>query len=404
MLEKHIEHEEHMLSTLTDASSDPHVAAPNAHVESWAAELSQLREHLANDDLHAAVAKLNSSSLNVLGQQPEHQEPAPAVVESTPAPSASHDLHKELHKARVEQRSKLMAELQEKTAELEAGLAQIDRNHAIWEHNFELEVEQAEREMCEQPFRRERPDCIKLLAKLAKQEQAQSSNASTVAAVPQDAALRHGRNRLQWPSAWSGDGWLSGITKGRGSLMLRRSKLDASRWAGDLPKVACITVISSGKELKDKMFEFLTNFYMNSYEGHVKLVLVYHHTDEEAAHWVSMYTTSVGADIVGVASFDNGTFPSVTALRYGAWSVREDVQVIAQWDFGVKHDQHRLSTQVRALASSSRPASLLKNSSVLSLTGEAKWMDRYWRPEVDQQTALQEHLSNGQVVEVDLDA
>merc|ERR1719215_284874 len=46
MLEKHIEHEEHMLSTLTDASSDPHVAAPNAHVESWAAELSQLREHL----------------------------------------------------------------------------------------------------------------------------------------------------------------------------------------------------------------------------------------------------------------------------------------------------------------------------------------------------------------------
>merc|ERR1719221_1257204 len=111
--------------------------------------------------------------------------------------------------------------------------------------------------------------------------------------------------------------------------------------------------------------------------------------------------------ILAVGARDS-SIPSETALRFGAWSAAKDAQVIAQWDYGTRHHYKRLSLQVRALAFSSRPASVLTPPSssltsdleASSLVGEAKWMRRHWHPLTDGQPSFLNSLLDDQLVQI----
>ncbi|CAK0848786.1 unnamed protein product, partial [Prorocentrum cordatum] len=103
----------------------------------------------------------------------------------------------------------------------------------------------------------------------------------------------------------------------------------------------------------------VNNFKLQRYDGDSELVVgrTDHHDDAEGAKLVRKYTQE-GARVRGVASRDDvASFPSTMAFRYAAWTSR--AQVIAQWDFEAYHHPERLSMQVRAMASSRRPGSLL---------------------------------------------
>merc|ERR1719203_588528 len=115
------------------------------------------------------------------------------------------------------------------------------------------------------------------------------------------------------------------------------------------------------------MFHFINEFYLQDFEGHYELIFVYHYKDLETARLVQIFAHD--SRIKGVAARDDGEFPSSTAMRFGAWSAADDVQVIAQWDFGKRHNPKRLSLQVHALAFSSRPACTLTQSQALAAGG-----------------------------------
>lgn len=155
-------------------------------------------------------------------------------------------------------------------------------------------------------------------------------------------------------------------------------------WSGKIPKVACITGISGSHHTKARIMYFVNNFRLQNYEGARELIFVYHHTDTSAAELIRPYVDD--NLIKGVASFGENVFPSTTALRYGAWST--DADVIARWDFEEWHDPSRLSIQIRAMASTSRPACVIRvptknnsqSSNISSLVGEKLWMTRHWHP------------------------
>jgi len=134
---------------------------------------------------------------------------------------------------------------------------------------------------------------------------------------------------------------------------------------------------------------FIDNFKLQDYEGPRQLVLVYHYLDSDAAELVQKYAD--GTNIKGVAARggdlpSNADFPSNAALRYAAWTA--DADVIARWEFDDWHDPSRLSMQVRAMAATSRPASILANKLGFpdgvvvdkSLAGQRSWMKAYWKP------------------------
>jgi hypothetical protein len=182
---------------------------------------------------------------------------------------------------------------------------------------------------------------------------------------------------------------------------LRRS----AHWSGRIPSVACITLVPKGSTAKAWMSYFIDNFRLQKYEGGHQLVLVYHHTDSEAAELVHKYADGT---YIHAAAARGEEFPSAAALRFGAWIAR-DADIVARWDFNAWHHPHRLSLQVRALALSGRPASLLKRWTIVnetganvtvddgeywdsSLVGEASWMRANWYPYMEEERgALEAH-------------
>mmetsp|Transcript_142647 Transcript_142647/g.371715 ORF Transcript_142647/g.371715 Transcript_142647/m.371715 type:complete len:698 (+) Transcript_142647:107-2200(+) len=218
----------------------------------------------------------------------------------------------------------------------------------------------------------------------------------------------HGRE-LHWSTvvAWSAGRGLRGRADSRSHAKVERAELRAAHWMGIVPKVACITAVRSGPALGIQLKYFIDNFNLQSYEGPTQLVFVYHYKDRAAARLVAGHAD--GARIKGVAARGKGRFPSTTAFRFGAWA--SDADVVAHWDFHQFQHPERLSLQVRALAYSSRPASILKGlagtgastgASEATLLGERAWMEEHWHPLLKEQKVVLERAQARNVVEVDM--
>jgi len=223
------------------------------------------------------------------------------------------------------------------------------------------------------------------------------------------AALRgQAGSQMHWSTVagWESAGWFRSILgSGKGNLLFERKDVVDARWAGMIPKVALITAVSSSQASKAKMEQFIRNFNEQTYEGSSQLVLVYDHKDKQAEEMVKTY--SDGSRIKGVITRDEGAFPSTTTLRFGAWSVGEDAQAVFHWDFEAPHHPQRLSMQVRALALSARPGTLIENDGsfqVESLGGETKWMQRNWYPLMEGQHQTLQGMQESQIVQVKLDS
>mmetsp|Transcript_101777 Transcript_101777/g.180469 ORF Transcript_101777/g.180469 Transcript_101777/m.180469 type:complete len:826 (+) Transcript_101777:69-2546(+) len=208
---------------------------------------------------------------------------------------------------------------------------------------------------------------------------------------------------LSWTAAQTGHHSQKGS-----AVVVRWQELRGARWAGMIPKVACIAVIPSGRAAKARMPHFIDNFRRQEYEGPRQLVLVYHHADEEAKQLVNTYAD--GSYIKGAASFGNGDLPSTVAFRYGAWVSSGDV--VARWDFDHFHHPWRLSMQVRALALKSKAACFFRHPAApnskeqqsavaSSMLGERTWMHKYWHPLLSTEAVL-EGFNGGDMVEVDV--
>eukprot|EP00928_Gymnodinium_smaydae_P079941 TRINITY_DN63767_c0_g1_i1.p1 TRINITY_DN63767_c0_g1~~TRINITY_DN63767_c0_g1_i1.p1 ORF type:complete len:722 (+),score=164.19 TRINITY_DN63767_c0_g1_i1:59-2224(+) len=189
--------------------------------------------------------------------------------------------------------------------------------------------------------------------------------------------------------------------RSRELLTVPRESIRSAHWNGMIPKVACVTIIPFGGSakkvfLRNYMKYFIDNFRFQSYEGSKQLIFVYHHTDAEAAAVVKAYAD--GTFIRAVAARGEDQLPSTAAYRFGAWS--SDADIIARWELGVWHHPERLSMQIRAMAFSKRPASVLiaegdeaaetpaKLGRIGTLAGEVAWMREHWAPLLDEEEVV----------------
>jgi len=262
------------------------------------------------------------------------------------------------------------------------------------------------RELCSEPERRDRPSCIQFLVS--------SQNDSSTPKVADDYTLSVLQDKLpessyelvhalKWPAVRN---WRESSSKLRGHfpvgvLTARHDELQRARWAGMIPKVACVSVVPSGREAKYQIKYFVNNFRLQTYEGPRQLVLVYDHNDKAAKQLVGKYAD--GVYIRGAAARSDGKFPSTTAYRFGAY-VADDADIIARWDFDAWHHPDRLKMQVRALAHKTRPVTrvlawTLRNGTEdtrsepdqsigeASLVGEKAWMAEHWHPLLGDETS-----------------
>lgn len=229
--------------------------------------------------------------------------------------------------------------------------------------------------------------------------------AAEFAAKPADKAI------LEWLPVRS---WRERApVRGAQALTLNRDGLGLAAWSGDAPNVSCIMALPATATAQFHLMYAVNNFKLQRYDGDSELVVVYHHDDAEGAKLVRKYMQE-GARVRGVASRDDvGSFPSTMAFRYAAWTSR--AQVIAQWDFEAYHHPERLSMQVRAMATSRRPGSLLLDDAAQqpdaagapahgregSLVGEAAWMRQHWHPLLDEEHGVLELAQAHNVVLVD---
>jgi len=347
----------------------------------------------------------------------------------------------------------------ENVADASAAAGDKEEDSDAWSHEFMRMVRKTEREMCNEPQRRDREDCVQLVAAMdkAEKDEAEARRAARAqrAALREDLAregdawkralddataqrtqerqtwektmlesyglpavnstppssdrirtsLRQGRRQLHWSavSAWAKGSWLPSFANKRVTTV-ERTELQAARWAGMIPKVACVTGIPAGRVTRENVLAFIHSFHDQKYEGPSQLLLVYHYKDTATAEIVRMYAD--GFNVKAIAARDEGEFPSTTALRFGAWKAAEDAQVVAQWDFDATHHLDQLSLQVRALAYSSRPVSLVREQGVPvenSMVGEASWMKRNWYPLLDKEHGAEDNVRHEQLVEVSLE-
>lgn len=305
----------------------------------------------------------------------------------------------------------------------DAELSKLEAGHEEWEELFSGSVSEFTRELCADPRRSNYPSCAKFHANstTAVKEAAGVGHAGEAATALRSSLRGAGEpvqsGQLHWSAVVA-----SAARKGRGATKglapLSREQLHHAKWHGKIPKVACIAAVPSGRDAQARLKYFINNFLLQSYEGPKQLVLVYRHADVEMAKLVK--ARADGALIKAVASRDEGQFPSTASLRYGAWSAA-DADVIARWNFDEWHHPDRLSMQVRALALTSRPASLLKRWTILAgaepgnktvvsddlgwegaLVGEAKWMGEHWMPLLGEERAILAGVQAHAVAQVDM--
>mmetsp|Transcript_96444 Transcript_96444/g.241838 ORF Transcript_96444/g.241838 Transcript_96444/m.241838 type:complete len:688 (-) Transcript_96444:98-2161(-) len=447
----------------------------------WGQELAQLQEHV---EAHMAARRTRHASSKE-AQHKEQKKKDDSLLQQITA------FHKELCqepfrvnytacRAFLPARSANVDELQNRTAALEADLAAIATESSAWRQSFEARVAQTHKELCEEPQRRDRPDCVAFLADMKAQElrkaealrdqrrargaelranitrEMKEKNAALDAKLA-ELASEHRAWEKEWleknglplavasensPSEsegvaheeavaqprepkvlhWSAvAAWASrpqrtqhlragGGRSGGELAVVGRAELRSSHWGGMIPKVACVTAISSGPAMKTLLKYFIQNFRLQTYEGPMQLVLVYHYKDLDAGQLVSGYAD--GFYIKGVAARSEGDFPSTTALRFGAWA--SDADVIVHWSFREWHDPQRLSLQVRALAYTLRPACVLRrrlgpetereeDAWDATLAGEAAWMREHWHPLLAEQQAVLLGAEARHLVELDMD-
>lgn len=270
-----------------------------------------------------------------------------------------------------------------------------------WHEAFTTKLTNIGEELCRDPSRQDYLVCKKLFAK--------ATAVVSTTQKPDAAAKAEPHPALNWTTVTQ---WKKASAKGlRGSVqggsvnqtLADMSNLRSSRWISRVPSVACIALVPQGKSAQTWMRYFVDNFKLQKYEGAVQLVLVYHYSDLETAELVHDLREKENITIRGAAA--RGTeYPSAAAYRFGAWVAR-DADVVARWDFAAWHHPHRLSMQVRALASSARPACLLDRWTTLndkgnqstavgglhwdsSFVGEAAWMREHWYPDMKEEHAV----------------
>jgi len=276
-----------------------------------------------------------------------------------------------------------------------------NNEHEVNDASFVHRAMALGKELCLDPRRRAYDACKQFL-----QHHADGTNNTF-----QSMKYRQSTSKLSWKHV---AGWRTALRQRRQEQILRGSELRHARWSGRIPKVVCITVLPCGQPLHPRLGYFINNFRLQSYEGPRELVLVFHHSNLEAARLVRMYTD--GVFIKGLAVF--GTeYPSAASFRFGVWD--SDADVVARWDFNAWHHTQRLSMQVRALSMSGRPACFLRHWSVrgeagdirivsggldwdASLVGVASWMHDKWYPLLEEFRMAIDSGKERHVVYVDL--
>eukprot|EP00747_Dinoflagellata_sp_TGD_P105745 gnl/TRDRNA2_/TRDRNA2_169645_c2_seq1.p1 gnl/TRDRNA2_/TRDRNA2_169645_c2~~gnl/TRDRNA2_/TRDRNA2_169645_c2_seq1.p1 ORF type:complete len:387 (+),score=73.59 gnl/TRDRNA2_/TRDRNA2_169645_c2_seq1:2-1162(+) len=330
-----------------------------------------------------------------------------ANSQGTPAAHAKHDGRTSYARSRP--------------AMLDKWMQVLKIGHDQWEKNFTKQLQAMSREMCSDMRRQNYSSCAQFRkANLSSEEPKAESTAAPSRPTLRGSAIA----RLSWQSVLS---WqdaeqdlvlriaeqVGDETEDKDHMRptVTRSELEraAAFWDGELPKVACVTVIPSTPAAKAylKYFlpSFITNWQKQTYAGATQLVFVYEHTNSDARTMLQVHADgkSILAAATASSSLPGEVFPSSSSFRYGMW-MAHDADVIARWDFGTWHDPRRLELQVRALAMAARPASLLgtwmeieggdedpsKANRIVktgngtdwdtSLLGEITWMRRHWHP------------------------
>jgi hypothetical protein len=292
-------------------------------------------------------------------------------------------------------------ELATHIAEFKADQEKLSHDHQEWQEGFNANAADYLIHLCAEEPRRSYPVCAKFVAREA--NKASKGEVSSEAPKAMSKFLAKG-DGLSWA------GLIFSLKQGsdsknldKGLIAVERSQLRSQKWQGKLPTVACIVAIPSGSSAEAQIKHVIENFRLQSYEGQRQLVILYKapspttpsSLDSEVEALVRKHAD--GTLIKGVAARSHGEFPSTTSLRYAAWET--DADIIARWNFDEWYHADRLSMQVRALALTSRPVSLLKSWTVLgsenassamllsdnigwesSIVGEAAWMKSHWMP------------------------
>jgi uncharacterized membrane-anchored protein YhcB (DUF1043 family) len=380
-----------------DTSEDSEKKA--THMTAWARDLQALQRHMekrASDMASAKLARRKIIEKTAAQRKKDRAERHHASRSATLDNSTTDET--------------LDRETVSRTPALE-----LESEKPLMERIFDLG-----RELCSEPERRDRPSCIQFLVS--------SQNQSGTPSVEEDSrAFPHDKlpesayelvHSLKWPAVRS---WKESSSKLRGYFpggvsMANQDELRHARWAGMIPKVACVSVVPSGREAKYQIKYFINNFRLQTYEGPRQLVLVYDHNDKAAKQLVSKYADGVYIRSAAARS-DGNRWPSTTAYRFGAYVA--DADVIARWDFDAWHHPDRLSMQVRALAHKNRPVNRLlawtlrngtkdvraepdESIGETSLVGEKVWMSEHWYPLLGDETSTVTSAHLRSLVQLDM--
>lgn len=227
------------------------------------------------------------------------------------------------------------------------------------------------------------------------------------------------KHNLHWSQVSAWQSIATPALRGAEDLVVAtKMDLKDAKWAGMIPKVACIAVVPRGRDAQYQMEYFVHGFKAQNYEGPKQLVLVYHYKDAKSKRIAQKY--SDGLFIKAVAA--RGEELSATAYRFGAWAA--DADVIARYDFGAWHHPSRLALQVRSLALTGRPASRLQGWTArdyaeggfaqtppeaqvnelgeASLIGEKTWMEMNWYPALQGESDTLTKTHRRHVVELEM--
>jgi len=201
---------------------------------------------------------------------------------------------------------------------------------------------------------------------------------------------------------------------GADTPVIKPEALRSARWAGRPPSVACVALLPEGPHAEALAMRLVDEFTLQTYEGDHWLVLVHHENDVRGAEIVEHFANT---SFIRIAVARSPKYPSAAALRYGAW-LSSDADAVARWDVDAQHHPEQLSMQVRAMALSQKPASLLagwmerksdgEGHAVSegehwdgSLVGEARWMREHWWPYSVGDSYLLEPPASHKIVRVD---
>jgi hypothetical protein len=327
-----------------------------------------------------------------------------------------------------------IADVKEHTRLMEKHMEQLHRDQKHDDEEIRKESMEFLKELCADRARQSYPTCAHLSsgagAEKTKPKSALRASVTTTSAAVTSSPSRlrasstlaaehvHQTDKiigaLQWTPMKDADVVKQPHHMGAPAVLMARKELRAHHWQGKIPKVACITILPEGKVTENLMRYFMDNYNLQHYEGPRELILVYHSSDTEAARIAHLYADGTSIKVAATHGLDQ--YPSATAYRYGAW-IGRDADLVARWDFEGFNHPNRLSMQIRAIALSKRPASLIPRVTAFdadgkhvvvsntgfahgSLVGDAAWMRRHWMPLLEEESAILHSLNSGDVTQV----